>query len=392
MGGTARSFCCHDAGVNGGTVLQPGVLEASVSPGLLLYHSRVDLQYLQPGLGAGLVVTTSVLIVPLYFTHRLGRANGVFMAGTSVGQFIAPHLITFLQDRYAFTGATLILGAIVLNTSVAAATFHPVSWHTGHLDCETGKPFPEKVFLRQSASSRQLNSNLASSNQVTSNRKSRKMNGLLLRVAQSTLRDLGILRSPRALIIAVSSTLVVNGYLNFIMMVPFMVQEAGHSPQSSAWCVSVSGVFNLLTRLAMSAFSECPCFNMHICYVVGIFTIAASSLAFSFLTNATWLMVVMGVWGCGVGAFMGLYNLVMIRYMGIHNLPPMFGAASLLNGLGFITLGPLLGWVRDLSESYAFSIWLLASTQFLCVLLWFFMPAAVARDERRALQDNNSAD
>lgn len=55
----------------------------------------------------------------------------------------------------------------------------------------------------------------------------------------------------------------------------------------------------------------------------------------------------MAVWGCGVGAFMGLYNLIMIRYMGMKKLPSMYGASSLLNGLGFITIGPLLGKIAN---------------------------------------------
>lgn len=65
--------------------------------------------------------------------------------------------------------------------------------------------------------------------------------------------------------------------------------------------------------------------------------------AFSFIPNLAWMTVTMAVWGCGVGAFMGLYNLIMIRYMGMKKLPSMYGASSLLNGLGFITIGPLIG-------------------------------------------------
>lgn len=365
------------------------------------------------GVGAGLVVTTSVLIIPLYFTRRLGRANGILMAGTSVGQFVAPHLITHLQEEYTFMGATFILGAIVLNTCVAVATFHPVEWHTRHSGRHVAGSHRQKTSVHEPAPISQAKCDTSVrlleitpqpgsqqqelSEEGTSSSRLRRINGLLVRVARSTGRDLCILMSPPALIIGVSSTLVINGYLNFIMMVPFMVQAAGHPLQASAWCVSVSGMCNLLTRVVVSALTDCSCFNMFACFVVSIFAIAASSLAFTFVTEMTWLMVIMGVWGCSVGVFMGLYNLVMIQYMGVHNLPSMFGAACLLNGLGFISLGPLLGVVRDVTGSYAISIWILSGTEFLCVILWLFMPAAVAREERgrasrRASRSNHTTD
>lgn len=65
--------------------------------------------------------------------------------------------------------------------------------------------------------------------------------------------------------------------------------------------------------------------------------------AFTFFNNLMLLMATISVWGAGMGIFIGLYALIMIRYMGKDNLPSMFGAASLLNGCGFISLGPLLG-------------------------------------------------
>nr|XP_045625382.1 monocarboxylate transporter 12-B-like [Procambarus clarkii] len=360
------------------------------------WHLLLSFSFLG-GIGAGLIVTTSIFVVPVYFTRRLGRANGILMAGTSVGQFIAPHLIIFLQEKYAFMGATLILGAIMLNTCVAVATFHPVKWHTRRCIWEAGRSVSGKLMAQQHTSSvtfklisKNQKAKIISQNMSAAKRNSGTMSGFLSRVAQSTIHNLHILKSLRALIIAVSSTLVINGYLNFIMMVPFMIQAMGHSPQAEAWCVSVSGLCSLVTRLAVSTLTECSCFNMYACYVTGIFVIAASSLAFTYLTNITWLMVTMGVWGCGVGAFVGLYNLVIIHYMTVGNLPPMFGAASLLNGLGFISLGPLLGFVKDVSGSYAVSVWVLSSTQFLCVGLWLLMPWAVTWDNTKCTKSSPS--
>ncbi|XP_037797390.1 monocarboxylate transporter 12-B-like [Penaeus monodon] len=341
------------------------------------------------GVGAGLVVGASVLILPLYFSRRRGFANGLFMAGTSVGLFIAPHLITYLQDLYTFKGATLILGAIVLNGCAAGSTYHPISWHMQHQRKSSSniteesqrKPLTKTINKNNPLGTSEL---LNGKHQIDKDAPRRRC--FVTRVVISTVRDLGILQSSRALIIALTSTLVMNGYLNFIMMVPFIVTKGKHTPYDAAWCVSVSGISNLLTRVIVSALADCSWFHLRACYMAGILLIALSSLAFSFIPSLAWMTVTMAVWGCGVGAFMGLYNLIMIRYMGMKKLPSMYGASSLLNGLGFITIGPLIGYIRDLSGSYQVSLWVLVVTEALCVFLWFLMPAAAARDNRKALE------
>lgn len=200
------------------------------------------------------------------------------MAGTSVGLFIAPHLITYLQDLYTFKGATLILGAIVLNGCAAGATYRPASWYMRH--------------HRQGSSSATEDAQRRPlSTTITKNNPPKLLNGkhqsdkaapcrrfFVTRVVLSTIRDLSILKSSRALIISLTSTLVMNGYLNFIMMVPFMVVEAKHTSRDAAWCVSVSGISNLLTRVIVSALADCSWFHLRGCYMAGILIIALSSL------------------------------------------------------------------------------------------------------------------
>lgn len=96
------------------------------------------------------------------------------------------------------------------------------------------------------------------------------------------------------------------------------------------------------------------------------------------------MMVVMGLWGCGVGASMGVYNLVMIAVMGLDNLAPVFGASCFMVAIGFITFGPLIGVVRDVSGSYYISMWMVSAMTFISLILWLFMPAAQAYDAKKS--------
>ncbi|XP_064115318.1 monocarboxylate transporter 9-like [Macrobrachium nipponense] len=203
------------------------------------------------------------------------------------------------------------------------------------------------------------------------------------RMVKTALRDLAVLKSPRAAIIATGNMLCMNSVMNFVMMMPFAMQDLGHSLQDSAWCLSVSAVCNLLTRMVVSPLSDWQRFSMKLCYMGGYALLGLSMLIFPLLKDLKWLEGVMGIFGCALGANMALYNLVMIEYMGVENLAPVFGASGLMVGIGFLFFGTISGFVVDLSGSYTVSMWMLSAMCVTSFLLWLLMPSAINYDKQK---------
>lgn len=85
-----------------------------------------------------------------------------------------------------------------------------------------------------------------------------------------------ILRCWRAIIIAFVATFIFTGYLQFLAFVPFAMQEHGSSLSDAAWCISVSGIINMTTRLIVASLSDTTWFSFHKCFFFGIFTIGAT--------------------------------------------------------------------------------------------------------------------
>lgn len=405
------------------------------------------------GIGGGSVVTICFIILPHYFERKRGVANAIMMAGVCLGQIVGPPLARFLQDEYGFRGATMIIGAILLNGCVGASLFHPVEWHLkktprqaktlsqedesllsklgasrgfviSHSDTSLAEStcdkdsdlmrmaMHEKIMKKRGvrhiieASNISINSsslclstmdiagispmpdtepnNQQYPNDMDSRRPPSSICTFLLRIVRGTVADLGSLRSPSVCIIALSGAFFINGYLNFTMMVPFAMQAAGHSLQASAWCISISGFCNLPMRMLVSSLSDMHWFNARVCFVSGYIIASLSMLIFPFLVDLKFLMVDMAVFGCGVGAAMGLYNIIMIEEVGVQNLAAVFGACCFSVAVGFICLGPMIGMIRDMSQSYAISIWVLAATVLTSSLLWLLMPAASRYHRRKA--------
>lgn len=203
----------------------------------------------------------SNVIIPKYFKRRLGRAHGVMNAGVCTGQMAWPLLLTYLQHQYGFRDATLMVAALILNICVAASVFHPVQWHTSKSSSSTSS----QGNGRNTSSNRSLPSNTGSGCSVT-----------LLPMLSTLMTNFRILKSPRALIIIIGACFILSGYLNFFSMMPFVMAGAGYTQEEAAWCMSVSGVCNLVTRLVVSSLSDWPGFSKRVCYMSGTATVALS--------------------------------------------------------------------------------------------------------------------
>ncbi|XP_064115633.1 monocarboxylate transporter 12-like [Macrobrachium nipponense] len=332
------------------------------------------------GVSTGMLSNISYLIVPHYFKKRRGLANGIIMAWDCGGQFIGAPLIKILQDEYSFTGATLILGGFILNCCIGAAVFHPVKWH---VKAKRPKPNRKKdEELETQTQDQQVFQKMDNGEQSGKRQNSDGRRNVVIQLFSSVLSDLAILKSAKAVILALTTTVTFNGYLNFLAFVPFAMQESGFHLGDAATCVSLSAICNIVTRLAIAAFSDTKFFNFRITMMIGSLVISGSMLCFTLADSLILVKVSMAIWGCGVGSFNGIFNLVMIHYMGLEAFIPMFGASLLITGFGYLAVGPLAGYVRDVAGSYSSCIWVLTGVSFSSFLLWLLMPLAQAFDLR----------
>lgn len=99
------------------------------------------------GLGLGFINPSSFIAVNSYFSTKRGRAIGLALAGTGVGQMMMPNIVRLLLDEYGFRGAALIMASLAFHGLVGAALFQPVEWHMKRTHSELC--FGEKRMLLQ---------------------------------------------------------------------------------------------------------------------------------------------------------------------------------------------------------------------------------------------------
>jgi len=77
----------------------------------------------------------SIVAVGYYFDKKRALATGVSVCGAGIGTFIFGPLGSFLVEKYAWKGANIIIGGIILNGIVFGLTYRPLK--VGHCSART---------------------------------------------------------------------------------------------------------------------------------------------------------------------------------------------------------------------------------------------------------------
>ncbi|KAI1110472.1 monocarboxylate permease-like protein, mch4 [Nemania sp. NC0429] len=127
--GSIQSFLLQLTGLVAGPLYDRGYLRALLVTGMGLvllglftlsasyeYYQALLSQGFAIGIGAGLLFTPTVSLLPTYFTTHIGLAIGIASSGSSLGGVIYPIVLSRLIDQVGFPWAVRAMGFIALGT------------------------------------------------------------------------------------------------------------------------------------------------------------------------------------------------------------------------------------------------------------------------------------
>ncbi|KAI0902870.1 monocarboxylate permease-like protein, mch4 [Ustulina deusta] len=127
--GSIQSFLPQLSGLVAGPLYDRGYLRTLLVTGIAfvlvgLFTLSASTQYYQVllsqgvciGIGAGLLFTPTVSLVPTYFSTHVGLAVGMISSGTSIGGVVYPSILSKLINQVGFPWAIRIVGFIALGT------------------------------------------------------------------------------------------------------------------------------------------------------------------------------------------------------------------------------------------------------------------------------------
>ncbi|KAK4011813.1 uncharacterized protein LOC116921744 [Daphnia magna] len=110
----------------GSVTMVVAIIVSSYAGSMLIWYASYGLLL---GFGCSLSGVMGLLLLQEYFLKRRHMANGITMAGGSIGQMLIPLIMQSLFDGFGLRGGLLIYSAVVLQGLVASLLFQPSRWH-----------------------------------------------------------------------------------------------------------------------------------------------------------------------------------------------------------------------------------------------------------------------
>ncbi|CAN7937832.1 unnamed protein product [Ixodes hexagonus] len=107
-------------GLIGSVLVWSGLIASAFAPNLVVMSLTYGLLH---GSGIGMVVVTLVVIIMSNFDKYRGTASGIRYIGETVSIVVFPKLLVYLEQKYGFRGMLLILGGILMHTTVCLFPF-----------------------------------------------------------------------------------------------------------------------------------------------------------------------------------------------------------------------------------------------------------------------------
>ena len=341
----------------------------------------------------------TIVTVGHYFEKRRALANGITVAGSSVGNFAVPPLMRFLLDYYGLQGALLVLAGIMLHVCMCAMLLRPITFykqiaqhriksntviigstddagdettiakHTNVHDDKTYTNNVNGVLIEKETSFQPLVEDQHPRNEPITKLEGLDLKDVVYGSLQSIPRqvtideenaprkfctplccsstksgaskslpkfDWKLLKHPVFLLYAFSVLFAFCGYPQLFFIVPDHAKQLGINKNHQAFLVSIIGITDLIGRIGFGWVADCNLVKKKTIFCGSMAIAGVSCFFIPFLTNFAGLAVFCSMIGLFAGAFIALTAVILAEGLGVHQLQSAFGLVVMFMGLSFL--------------------------------------------------------
>ncbi|XP_025155951.1 uncharacterized protein LOC105182410 [Harpegnathos saltator] len=360
------------------------------------------------GVGQGIIFPATSLAMNTYFRRKRNIAMGFSVTMTGLGPILMPLLIDILLENYATTGTLLILAGIATHSVVGASLLKPfeeiekqvistnkaaeVSEKLNGARIEATSDDNETQPLKSSVQCRLINEDSVPEERRQSgcpleNGKAEERSALRIepKESASVLRkiarnlDLDLLRDNRYLAIVLGMGISLVAEANFNAMIPFVLAELASLDRTSiATVMSIQAAADIAGRLCVPLLAQkagWTCRNLYMVSLLGS-TLGRTILS-TWGTSYIVVIAVSLIVGLAKGTKAVFQALIIPDYVPLERLPSASGIQMVCNGILSISVGPIIGVVHDVRNSYVGALYFTSLLSMSCVFLWLIMSSVL---------------
>ncbi|KAL1509087.1 hypothetical protein ABEB36_003883 [Hypothenemus hampei] len=182
--------------------------------------------------------------------------------------------------------------------------------------------------------------------------------------------DFDLLKDPIYLNLVFGLSVFYVAEQNFKMVMPFFFKSIGYDKQDIALFLSVQAFTDILARLILPPICDRLDVSKRTLFMTGIFFLGLCRSILAQQTAYVWILVWLVIAGFIRGAALINFAITISEYATLEKLPAAFGLHNVGKGLFVVTLGPVLGKIRDATQSYPFCLHSQTVLIMTCVMAW----------------------
>ncbi|XP_068626842.1 monocarboxylate transporter 1-like [Battus philenor] len=350
---------------------------------LIFVNSRVVffLCQLLQNLGVGLFYNLSMSIINEYFVKRRLLSISLTQTVPAIVSMFAPQLVKMTLNIYGFRGTLFLLLAVNVHTLVSVCLMQPVSWHYKKVEVLEETNVEMKVLIKSKdpvelavkSNSKDIDDTKYSEKEVetdvelnVSNDKNNSIKKLILEAI-----DLSLIKS--FLLSNAGLGMALCGFcdLTFTLILPQTLYSMNWTQDQVAWAISLSSFGDLVTRILFIFGSTWLLrFESQKIYLIGLVLAIATRIGMLGSENVTVILTFLLILGTSRCIILLLMPQVIADTVRPEQFTSAIGVSMLAFGCINVLLGPVIGAVRDLTNSYPTAIYITTSGFAIVLIFW----------------------
>ncbi|KAH8387226.1 hypothetical protein KR093_005640 [Drosophila rubida] len=184
------------------------------------------------------------------------------------------------------------------------------------------------------------------------------------------LLDIAMLKDKMFLNLLFGLSIFYVAEMNFKMVTPFFFANLGYSKADVAYCLSITAITDIAARIVLPPIFDRTTIKKRTIFLVSIIFVAITRSIMAEQTEWTQLMLWLSICGFFRGSALSNFTLTVSEYCSLEKLPSAFGWHLVGKALFVICFGPLIGLIRDVTDSYPTCIHAQSVCILICALAW----------------------
>ncbi|XP_062537509.1 uncharacterized protein LOC134205866 [Armigeres subalbatus] len=206
----------------------------------------------------------------------------------------------------------------------------------------------------------------------------------------TALMDVGLLKDVIYLNILFGLSIFYVAEMNFKMVTPFFLSSLGFSKSETAFFLSISALTDIAARVIVPPIGDKLKLQKRLLFMTSLVFVAITRSIVAQQRTYTELMVWLSITGFFRGVALANFTLCVSEYSSLEKLPAAFGWHMVGKGVFVIAFGPLIGAIRDWTDSYPICIHAQSVCIFLCVFAWLIEFAIKRFRAKKVMEANPS--